>query len=53
MRFITARDHVLQMLILRFDDVVSGISMEGDVTRSTHLLTGHGFHICTSVDIHD
>jgi len=44
MRFITTCDDFLQMIVLRFYDLISGMSMELDVTRSTQLLTGHCFH---------
>ena len=41
---ITLCDHLLQMAVLRFYDLVSGRSMERHVARSTQLLAGHCFH---------
>src|SRR5439155_20514697 len=43
-RFVALCDHFLQMLVLRLDDLISGVSTERDVTRSTHLLACHRFH---------
>jgi hypothetical protein len=45
-RFITPCDHFFQMAVLRFYNVISLVPMEWGITRSTHLLTCHCFHIC-------
>jgi hypothetical protein len=42
--FITCCDHLFQMLVLRLDYFISGISMEREPAGSTQLLTGHRFH---------
>jgi hypothetical protein len=44
-RLITVSDHVLQMLILRFDDLISLVAMKCGITRSAHLFTRHRFHV--------
>ncbi len=44
MSFITARDHFLQMTVLRLYDLISGIAMVWQITWSTQLLTCHCFH---------
>ena len=43
-RVITSCDHFLQVAILRFYHRISRISMEWEVTWSTHLFTCHCFH---------
>lgn len=45
MRFITPCDHFFQMVIFRFYNLISRISMEWGITWSTHLFTCHCFHI--------
>ena len=44
-RFITFCDHFFQMVILRFYNLISRISMEWGITWSTHLFTCHCLHI--------
>src|SRR5664280_711467 len=43
-RRVTRGDHVLEMLILRLDDVVCGRPLVGNITRATQLPTCHGCH---------
>src|SRR2546430_851160 len=43
-RFIATCDHFLQVGIFRLNDLISGVSMELDITRATHLATRHRFH---------
>jgi hypothetical protein len=42
--FVTPRDGLVQMLVLRFYDLIGGISVEREVTRSTQLFACHGLH---------
>jgi hypothetical protein len=44
-RFITPCDHIFQMVIFRFYNLISRISMEWGITWSTHLFTCHCLHI--------
>ena len=43
-RVITPRDNFLQVLILHFYNLISGISTEREITWSTQLFTRHCFH---------
>jgi hypothetical protein len=47
-RLIATCDHFLQMLVLRFDDLIRLIPAERGITWSTHLLTRHGLYFLTS-----
>lgn len=43
-RFITTRNHLLQMFILSFHDLIRATSVELKLAGSTQLLTCHCFH---------
>ena len=44
-RLITPRNHFFQMVIFRFYNLISRISMEWGITWSTHLFTCHCLHL--------
>ena len=44
----TTCDHLFQMLVLRFYDLISSVSMEREITWSTQLSTCHCLHSSSS-----
>src|SRR5260370_41425317 len=45
---VTLCDHLLEMSILRFDDLIRGHAMEWKIARSTPVFTCHGLQSVTS-----
>jgi hypothetical protein len=44
MRLVATRDRFLQVAVLRFDDLISGISVKLEVTRPSQLSARHCLH---------
>jgi hypothetical protein len=43
-RLVTARDDVIEVLVLRFYHLVGGVSVVWEVAWATQLFAGHRFH---------